>query len=282
LWSEFQKISDYKSSFLGGKPSSNFTLLINNVEVDLGNEKSPLTAPTFKNTLSEGDKSSLAFAFFLAKLESDKELDKKVVMFDDPISSLDSHRKSHTADQVMKFSQLAKQVIVLTHDTFFARALWSKFSDKKTLLTQLCIRREGVQDSTIDAWDIEEATKSDYYQSFFTLADFLEGKANMNYRAVAMCIRPLLEGNLRIRFPHDFKSTEWLGGFIEKVRTATEEPLVQMQYQLSELEEINDYSKRFHHDQTPFADSEPINEAELLTYVDRTLQAIRGLHNAVS
>ncbi|WP_336789100.1 AAA family ATPase [Paenibacillus sp. MMO-177] len=275
------KISDYKSSFQGGKPSSNFSLLINNVEVNLGNEKSPLTTPTFSNTLSEGDKSSLAFAFFLAKLESDTEIDKKVVIFDDPISSLDNHRKSHTADQVMKFSQMAKQVIVLTHDTFFARVLWGKFADKRTLLTQLCIRRDGIQDSTIDIWDIEEATKSDYYQSFFTLADFLEGKANMNYRAVAMCIRPLLEGNLRIRFPRHFKSTEWLGGFIEKVRSATEEPLIQMQFQLSELEEINDYSKKFHHDQNPFADSEPINDAELMTYVERTLQAVRGLHNAV-
>lgn len=170
------KISDYKSSFLGGKPSSNFILNINNAAVELGNEKSPISTPSFKNTLSEGDKSSMAFAFFLAKLESDPEISKKVIIFDDPISSLDNHRKSYTADQVMKFSTIAKQVIVLTHDTYFARALWGKFSDKKTLLTQLCIKREGLHDSIIDTWDIDAETRSDYYQLFSTLADFLEGK----------------------------------------------------------------------------------------------------------
>ncbi|MDQ8735809.1 AAA family ATPase [Paenibacillus sp. LHD-38] len=275
------KISDFKSSFQGGKPSSNFILNINNVAVDLGNEKSPLTAPSFKNTLSEGDKSSLAFAFFLAKLESDPEINNKVIIFDDPISSLDSHRKSYTADQVMKFSALAKQVIVLTHDMFFARVLWGKFADKKTLLTQLCIKRDGIHDSTIDSWDIEAETRSDYYQLYFTLADFLEGKPKMNHRSVAMCIRPILEGNLRVRFPQDFSSNEWLGGFIQKVRTTNEVHLLPLKSNLTDLEDINDYSKKYHHDQNPFAESEAINEQELLTYVQRTLLALKGLHNAV-
>ncbi|GGG07606.1 AAA family ATPase [Paenibacillus abyssi] len=275
-------ISDYKSSFVGGRPSSNFSLKINDMAVDVGNDKSPLTGPSFKNTLSEGDKSSLAFAFFLAKLESDPEIRNKVIIFDDPISSMDNHRKSYTADQIMKFSVIARQVIVLTHDTFFARVLWDKFAEKKTLLSQFCIKREGKYDSTIDIWDIEAETRSDYYHLYHTLADFLDGKLPpMNFRSVAMCIRPILEGNLRVRFPRDFTSSEWLGGFIQKVRTSTEPHLSLIQGQLADLEDINDYSKKYHHDQNPFADTVPINEAELLAYVRRTLNALRGLHNAV-
>ncbi|NUU79727.1 AAA family ATPase [Paenibacillus xylanilyticus] len=275
------KITDYKSSFIGGKPSSNFVLTINNNVVDLGNERSPLTNPSFKNTLSEGDKSSLAIAFFLAKLESDPDIGKKVLVFDDPISSLDNHRKSYTADQIMRYSALAKQVIVLTHDTFFARALWGKFADKKTLMSQLCIKREGLNDSILDTWDIEKETRSDYYQLYHTLADFIEGKvAQTNYRSVAMCIRPILEGNLRVRFPRDFDSNDWLGGFIQKVRTSTEAHLSSIKHQLDDLEDINDYSKKYHHDQNPNADSESINELELSTYVQRTLEALRGLHSA--
>lgn len=104
----------------------------------------------------------------------------------------------------------------------------------------------------------------------------------MNFRSVAMCIRPILEGNLRVRFPHDFSSNDWLGGFIQKARTSSEPHLSLLQNHLSELEDINDYSKKYHHDQNPFADSEPINESELSAYVQRTLQALRGMHNAVS
>ncbi|WP_028610079.1 AAA family ATPase [Paenibacillus harenae] len=271
-------ITEYKSSFLGGKPSSNFALTINGYKVDLGNEKSPISKPSFSNTLSEGDKSCLAFAFFLAKLETDSDVQSKVVIFDDPISSLDSHRKNYTADQILRFSNLAKQVLVLTHDSYFARILWQKFADKSSLLTQLCIRRDGITDSKIDIWNIEEETKNDYYQGFFALADFLEGNSKLDLRAVARCIRPLIEGNLRIRFPKDFKNDEWLGNFIDKVRNGYSPAVIQMQPQLSELEEINDFSKKYHHDKNPFADSESLNEIELQSYVERTLNVIRGVH----
>lgn len=272
------KVTDFKSSFLGGKPNSNFTLTINNVPVQLGTEKTPQTTASFRNTLSEGDKSSLAFAFFLAKLETDQDINNKIVVFDDPISSLDNHRKRYTAEQVLVYTNRARQVIVLTHDIFFARIVWEKYTDKKTSLSLLCIKREGISDSTIDNWDVEEETRSDYYQGYFILAEFLEGKSN-NLRSVAMCIRPLLEGNLRIRFPKDFKSNEWLGDFIGKVREATSDPLSQMRAHLLDLESINDFSKRFHHDRDPFAQTEPINEIELESYVKRTLDIIRGVHN---
>ena len=98
-------------------------------------------------------------------------------------------------------------------------------------------------------------------------------------RAIAMSIRPLLEGNLRIRFPIEFKSNEWLGDFIDKVRKGASESLGRMKSQLSELEDINDYCKKFHHDKNPLADIEPIVESELLTYVKRTLNVLQGVHN---
>ncbi|MGG4553042.1 AAA family ATPase [Paenibacillus humicus] len=274
------KVSDFKSSFLGGKPSSNFSFIINNVTVQIGSENTPQTSASFRNTLSEGDKSSLAFAFFLAKLENDPEVENKVIIFDDPISSLDRHRKRYTADQVLNFANKVKQVIVLTHDIYFARMVWEKYTEKKTLLSQLCIKRDCLSDSIIDTWDVEEETRSDYYQGYFLLADFLRGKPNLNLRSVAMSIRPLIEGNLRIRFPEDFNSNEWLGDFIKKVRTATKEPLLQMTSHLVDLEEINDYSKRFHHDRDPYSQPEPINEIELEAYVKRTLNLIQGVHNA--
>lgn len=272
------KVADFKSSFLGGKPSSNFSFVINNVTVQIGSENTPQTSASFRNTLSEGDKSSLAFAFFLAKLENDPDISSKVIVFDDPISSLDRHRKRYTSDQVLSYSNKAKQVIVLTHDIYFARMLWEKYTEKK-LLSQLCIKRDGLSDSMIDTWDVEEETRSDYYQGYFLLADFLRGKTDLNFRSVAMSIRPLIEGNLRIRFPEDFSSNEWLGDFIKKVRTATLEPLLQMKPHLTDLEEINDFSKRFHHDRDPYSHTEPINEIELESYVKRTLKLIQGVHN---
>ena len=80
----------------------------------------PLTArqddaPCFKNTLSEGDKSTLAFAFFIAALEKMPELDKQVVVFDDPLSSLDETRREATARLLLSLSPAVNQLNVLTH-----------------------------------------------------------------------------------------------------------------------------------------------------------------------
>jgi len=50
-----------------------------------------------------------------------------------------------------------------------------------------------------------------------------------------------------------------------------------MKNQLTELEDINDYSKKFHHDKNPYADSEHLDHTELLAYVKRTLNVLQGV-----
>jgi hypothetical protein len=68
---------------------------------------------------------------------------------------------------------------------------------------------------------------------------------------------------------------------IGKIRDAgKKEPLACLKPQLQELSDINDYSKNFHHDQNPYADSHPITDAELKAYVDRTLRVIGGVLQA--
>ncbi|UOR76641.1 AAA family ATPase [Helicobacter pylori] len=89
-----------------------------------------------KIILSDGEKTTLAFAYFLARLFYKKEdLKNLVVVIDDPISSLDEQRIYNTTCLVAKINQeLARekllneenkaQVFVLTHNhTFMARLI---------------------------------------------------------------------------------------------------------------------------------------------------------------
>lgn len=39
---------------------------------------------------------------------------------------------------------------------------------------------------------------------------------------------------------------------------------------------VNEYSKRYHHSSNPSADTEIVDEAELLTYVEHTLDIVGG------
>ncbi len=90
-----------------------------------------------KMILSDGEKTTLAFAYFLARLKlfyKKEDLKNLVVVIDDPISSLDEQRIYSTSDIVAKINQelvgeaLEKdekaQVFVLTHNhTFMARLI---------------------------------------------------------------------------------------------------------------------------------------------------------------
>jgi wobble nucleotide-excising tRNase len=112
----------------------------------------------FKNTLSEGDKSTLAFAFFIAALEKLAELDKQIVILDDPLSSLDENRRHATALVLLNISPKLKQLCVLTHKKDFLGMLFDKMVDNKVLQ----IRSDRKNGSRFDVFDVEEDRKSDY------------------------------------------------------------------------------------------------------------------------
>lgn len=87
---------------------------------------------SFKNTLSRGDKNSLAFAFFLAFIEKKANLENAILFFDDPLSSHDENRQIRTALAISNLKQRVSQVFVLTHKKTFFNALFSKFNSESS------------------------------------------------------------------------------------------------------------------------------------------------------
>ena len=83
------------------------------------------------------------------------------------------------------------------------------------------------------------------------------------------------EEYLRLKSPLDFPRTEWLADFIGRIRNAAAgDRLHSAQAILPELENINDYSKKYHHRDNPGADSAPITDGELKGYVKRVLDLV--------
>jgi wobble nucleotide-excising tRNase len=115
-------------------------------------------APCFKNTLSEGDKSALAFAFFIAALEKTLELDKQIVVFDDPLSSLDETRREATARLLLALSPSVNQLNVFTHKKDFLYMLCDKMSDNKVLQ----VRSDKKNGSWLEPLDVEDDRKGDH------------------------------------------------------------------------------------------------------------------------
>ncbi|MDP3296702.1 MAG: AAA family ATPase [Thermodesulfovibrionia bacterium] len=261
------KIVEKKTQYIGGTPSVDYKIKIGERTVSVGDADTPHSEPCFRNTLSDGDKSTLAFAFFMAKLDLDTNLSSKVVVLDDPINSLDIHRRKATVQEIIRKSNQAKQVIILTHDPVFARAIYDNDGFGKALIKCICLKIIG-NDSNIQQWDIENETASDFYKSYSKIEEYIE-KGSGTPLDVARCIRPVLEGHLRRCFPTSFKSNGNLGSYIKMIREADNaKPIKSLQKYLDELTNINDYATEYQHDRY---DGSPVNELTLKSYLNRTL-----------
>ena len=263
-----------KTSYSGGKPRTEYQLFLNGKPIDLVQPKAKPHEPCFRNTLSDGDRSTLAFALFLARLELDHDLGSKIVVFDDPMTSLDAHRRAYTCEQIADIAKRARQVIVLTHDAMFAVDVWERLIKPKGAL------RLGVSglDTVIEEWDISAATQSEYFRRCRLLMDCVAGVDSLDQLAIASAMRPVVEANLRMRFPGAFAPDMWLGDFIEKIKgVSAEAMLTGMQPRLSELIAINEYSKKYHHDGKGSPSKSQPTLAELQSYSRRTLEFIAGV-----
>lgn len=76
--------------------------------------------------LSDGEQRALSLAFFLA--ESAVSDGRSTIVLDDPVSSLDHHRRAYLAERLVEESR-RRQVIVFTHDMAFLHLLQQAAED---------------------------------------------------------------------------------------------------------------------------------------------------------
>ncbi len=76
-----------------------------------------------KNGLSEGERQLISLAFFFAINENLQNKDKTILIFDDPITSLDSPNLKILAELIHQKTQEFSQVIVFTHHPLFFKYL---------------------------------------------------------------------------------------------------------------------------------------------------------------
>ncbi len=267
------RIANSQHRYTGGTPSCHYQIEINNNVVTLGDSQTQSGTPCFKTTLSSGDRSALALAFFLAAMKQDEGIGNKIVVLDDPFTSQDRFRRTCTQQLIRELADRAKQVLVLSHDPHFLKLIWDGSPADDIKVLQVC--RTG-DNTIIGVCDIKAETQSTYLKDYSVLLAFYrdrEGRA----LDVARSIRPFIEGLFRAHFPGHFQPNEWLGNFIAKIRAASDtDGLSHAKADLTEIEAINDYSKKYHHEQSRNADSEPLSEDELHGFVKRTLRLAGG------
>lgn len=267
------RIAQTKHNYAGGVATSSYQLVIESHHIDVGDSKTPIARPSFKNTLSAGDRTTLALAFFLASLTKDAALDQKVVVFDDPFNSQDAFRRLQTVHEIMKVGGASAQIIVLSHDATFLRQVWAKAPPAAR--SSLQIYDAGLRGSRISPIDLDKACQGRTATDIDDLLTYLTTGAGQPLDIIRK-MRTVLETYCRSTYVGAFLPDDYLGEIVGKIRnggtTHPAEPLY------TDLDQINDYSAPYHHgadarDATP----DEIDATALKGYARRTLKIINAL-----
>ena len=250
-----------------GGASCTYSIAIEDKRVDVS-QTSTDGRPSFGTTLSSGDRSTLALAFFFATLDHDPDLGGKVVVNDDPKSSLDEHRSLTTVQIVRRLSERVEQLLILSHDKRFLCSVWSGSDRPSSSAVEIARSGSG---STLREWPVHEESFTEHDRRHLNLVNYVESDIG-DHGDIARCLRPHLEGFLRVARPSDFRPETRMGNFLQLCceRLGKVDEILDCQG-TRELSAILEFANRFHHAANPARREEVINDAELLGFVKRVL-----------
>ena len=259
------RLGEVQSVNTRGGSSASYCVVINHQNVNVTADN----GPSFRNTLSSGDRNTLALAFFFASLDQDPNLANKIMVIDDPMTSLDDHRTLRTREEIKAMAARVQQTIVLSHAKAFLCNLWEQ-ADKNTT-TSIRINRAG-GGSEISVWDVRNDSISEHDKRHELVRAYLRAADPDRERQVAEALRPILEAFMRVAFPEYFLPGTLLGRFIglceARVGGANE---ILSTGDISEIRALLDYANQFHHDTNPARQTAVINDAELSDFASRTV-----------
>jgi wobble nucleotide-excising tRNase len=226
--------------------------------------------PCFKNTLSEGDKSTLAFAFFIASLEAMPNLSNQIVILDDPLSSLDETRREATARVLLSLSPKLNQLCVFTHKKDFLWMVYDKIKDNIVLQ----VRFDQKNGSRIEPLDVNEDRKSPHAKNIDEMQRYIVDDFGPTPDAMQGNIRKVFEIVLKTKYYRalaaDIKVNKGLAKLLEtlfgaKIIDAKLEP---------KLFDLCNVSNGPHHGEIVDAPAKNLTRDEVITLIKEALDLL--------
>lgn len=235
-------ISKITNSMQGNSGQVDYGLLIKGETVARGRGRQADATPSFRNTLSAGDKTTLAFAFFLAMLDSDTSLAGKTVVVDDPLSSHDSHRRNMTVDVIKELCGRCGQLIVLSHDEHLLLDIETRCVETPCAAFKIDFATGG-QWSEASVVNLELLCRARHIKMIDELTAYVDQNQG-DHAKVALTVRRVLETHYR-RYRAYFTAGQNLGSIVRTI--AIEGPPHPYYRELTKLERCNNATCDDHH-----------------------------------
>jgi wobble nucleotide-excising tRNase len=266
------RLAKVASSTTRAGSACTYSVAIGPDTVAVGGTAAPGT-PSFRSTLSAGDRNTLALAFFFASLDRDPDLKDKIVVIDDPITSLDEHRHLTTMQEIGRLAQRAGQLIVLSHSKPFLCQLWEGVN--KSVAREAIEIVRSKSGSSLREWIVHHDLITEHDKRHALLRSYIDSSVPDN-RPVAEALRYALERFIRVAYPDHFAPGDMLGKFVNlcQQRHGTANQILDA-VRTQELDDILGYANRFHHDTNRAYQTEVVNDGELMGFVQRTIKFTR-------
>lgn len=202
------------------EPTLEYTLKYNGKAISTNTDE----VNSVKYTLSEGDKNTIAFSFFLAKIHADPaELLNKIIVFDDPLSSLDLNRRNRTIEEIVSLRNKCEQVIVLSHNLHFLIDLHDKKSVKSYEKKSLKIAYDAVSaSSSIIDYQFKQEWIDKYHSAINDMVAYLDNPTDSLKENAINGIRISLETFLKLKFCQYIKQPDGtFGQIISELKNST-------------------------------------------------------------
>ncbi|MFO0912756.1 MAG: AAA family ATPase [Pirellulales bacterium] len=264
------RLSRVEIEYTGRAPRVGYAFGLRGVDVEPGGDNTPAGTPCFRNTLSSGDRSTLALALFMAQIKNRKDLASLIVVFDDPFTSLDDFRQQWTCYALRRLAEDAKQVIVLSHSLEFLKLIANRCDKPNTRTLKLDHINAG--DSRIIEFNLDDAAAALVDKDVLKLRSYHYGDEK-DAPATVRCIRPILENHMRKLAPDDCpEGNGWLGTFLGTIKSASAgSALAVFQPDYDDYDFLNAYTSPYAHDS---GTSPAIDEEEARSAVGLTLKLI--------
>jgi wobble nucleotide-excising tRNase len=131
-----------------------------------------------EGNLSEGEKTAIAFVYFITKLkENDNKMENTIVVVDDPVSSFDSNHLFHAYSFLRSNCDKAKQLFIFTHNFTYFKLVrdWFEMKNRK--------KRSHKKPETAFYYTIEASTSVPRHSTFKD-ADLSLVKYNSEYHYI--------------------------------------------------------------------------------------------------
>ena len=227
----------------------------------------------FANTLSAGERSTLALAFFLAKLELDGgSLKNKIIVFDDPIASMDTSRVHFLQNAIADLAGRVKAIIVFSHSKSFLRGTYRACQKVNCEKVGYELKRSTKNEMVFCKWNIKDDLVIDFHRRLNRINNFVADSCSEESEQVAFDIRMVLEMYCQVHFGVKLTFSDSLGNFSRSLKERTSRSLIPVsESKIELLAELVKYANPFHHIERDTIDGEVVTDNELLEYAKKLL-----------